>query len=67
VTLTVSNANGTNSKTSIISIRNIKMTSQKPIASFSKNVTAGYLPLSVAFTDNTTGFPTEWNGIKNAI
>jgi PKD repeat protein len=31
-----------------------------PTASFSSNVSTGYAPLSVAFTDRSTGSPTSW-------
>jgi PKD repeat protein len=56
VTLTVSNANGTNLKTNNI---NVKPAVQKPVPNFSSNVTKGYAPLSVAFTDKSTGAPTS--------
>ena len=32
----------------------------KPIASFTSDVTSGKLPLTVAFTDKSTGTPTAW-------
>ena len=48
VTLTISNANGTDSKTTTISV----MRSEGlPVADFSTNVKEGYAPLSVTFTD----------------
>ncbi len=31
-----------------------------PVANFTANVTTGYAPLSVQFTDLSTGIPTEW-------
>ncbi len=34
---------------------------QKPVANFWGTPRSGNLPLNVAFTDNTTGEPTEWN------
>ena len=34
---------------------------QAPVADFSANVTEGKEPLTVAFYDNSTGFPTSWN------
>jgi uncharacterized repeat protein (TIGR01451 family) len=33
----------------------------KPGANFSTNITSGYAPLSVQFTDSSTGSPTSWN------
>ena len=35
-------------------------TLQTPVASFISNVTSGNAPLSVAFTDKSTGSPTSW-------
>ncbi len=32
-----------------------------PVAGFSANVISGHAPLTVEFTDNSTGFPTDWN------
>jgi PKD repeat protein len=32
-----------------------------PTASFTKNTTGGLLPVTVAFTDSSTGTPTTWN------
>ncbi len=57
--LTVSNANGTDSKLAAITV------SEKPVpvllvANFSSNVTSGYAPLSVKFTDLSTKV-TGWN------
>ena len=49
VNLTVSNANGTNSKTTTIAVFN--ESNMPPIADFSTSVTGGYAPLSVTFTD----------------
>jgi PKD repeat protein len=60
VTLTVSNENGTDSKTNNI---NVKPAVQKPVPSFSSSVTTGYAPLSVSFTDRSTGSPTSWKWI----
>jgi len=34
---------------------------QKLAANFSSNVTSGYTPLNVLFTDKSTGTPTSWN------
>jgi len=68
VTLTVNNANGTDSKTCTI---NVRTAIPKIVTNFSSNVTAGYAPLSVAFTDTSTGTPGSWNwnfgdGTKNS-
>jgi len=38
----------------------VKKTLPPPVANFSANVTAGDAPLIVAFTDESTGSPTEW-------
>ena len=59
VNLTVSNGNGTNS-----TFANITVSEQPvlPVANFSANVSEGYAPLSVQFTDsseNATGW--DWN------
>ena len=48
VTLTISNANGTDSKTTTISVMR---SDGLPVADFSTNVKEGYAPLSVTFTD----------------
>jgi PKD repeat protein len=58
VILTVTNTAGSNTvtKTSYI-----KVTAVKPVANFASNVTSGNAPLSVAFTDSSTGTPTAWN------
>jgi PKD repeat protein len=36
-------------------------TSKTPVASFTTDVTSGFAPLSVQFTDTSTGSPTSWN------
>ena len=59
VNLTVSNRNGTDSKTSIITILQ-KPEPMYPVANFSTNVTSGYTPLAVEFTDLSEN-STEWN------
>jgi PGF-pre-PGF domain-containing protein len=54
VNLTVSNANGTNSKTATIVVLQEQGGNESPVmpvADFSTNVTSGYAPLSVMFTD----------------
>jgi len=35
--------------------------SQNPVANFTANVTSGCVPLTVSFTDQSTGNPTSWN------
>ncbi len=66
VNLTVSNANGTNSKTLNIIVQDPK---DIPVANLSTNVTSGYAPLAVQFTDlsqNSRGiawdFNNDWKG-----
>ncbi len=51
VKLTVSNENGTASKTSGIEVLEAEADTDLPIADFSANVTSGYAPLEVLFTD----------------
>ncbi len=48
---------------SIILTRHIELTpgESKPVANFSTSVTGGYVPLSVQFTDKSTGSPTSWS------
>ncbi|WP_082089518.1 PKD domain-containing protein [Methanosarcina horonobensis] len=53
VNLTVSNANGTASKTTTITVREAETDTGLPVADFSANVTSGYAPLSVLFTDQS--------------
>ncbi|WP_292388766.1 PKD domain-containing protein [Methanosarcina sp. UBA5] len=59
VTLTASNANGSNAliKTGYIAISNIL---NAPVTSFSASPTSGKVPLSVNFTDKSAGSPTAW-------
>jgi PKD repeat protein len=33
----------------------------QPVANFTANPTSGYKPLTVTFTDNSTGSPTSWS------
>ena len=64
VSLTVSNENGTDSKTATI---NVSEPVAIPVANFTSNVTIGYAPLPVQFTDLSQN-ATEWNwnfGDKN--
>ena len=56
VTLTATNANGSNMVTKTNYIKVVT----KPIASFSAKPTSGLSPLTVAFTDTSTGIPTKW-------
>ncbi len=56
LTLTVSNANGTNSKSAPITVE----AGPKLVASFSTNVTSGHAPLTVQFTDQSIN-ATVWN------
>jgi PGF-pre-PGF domain-containing protein len=61
VNLTVKNENGTNSKTlKIIADEAPNDDKVLPVADFSANVTSGYAPLSVQFTDSSQN-TTEWN------
>ena len=55
-TLTVSNANGTSSTFSAITILQPVL----PIANFSSNITSGYVPLTVQFTDLSKN-AVDWN------
>ena len=59
VTLTASNANGSNAltKKSYIAVSGILNT---PATSFSASSTSGKVPLNVSFTDQSTGSPTAW-------
>ena len=59
VTLTATNAAGSNTKTKFQYIK-VTSASPTPVASFTSNVTSGNVPLSVAFTDKSTGSPTSW-------
>ena len=61
VSLTVSNAGGTNTTTKTDYI--VVTTSAPPVAAFSASPTSGAAPLTVAFTDASTGSPTSgsWN------
>jgi len=58
VSLTASNKAGSNTvmESSYIVVTALKT----PVASFSSDVATGYAPLSVAFTDTSTGTPTSW-------
>jgi len=56
VTLTVTNAAGSNTvtKTNYITVV------AKPVAAFSASPTSGKVPLTVKFTDKSTGYPASW-------
>jgi PKD repeat protein len=58
VNLTVSNSGGSNTKTvpDYISVFDIL-----PVSSFSPNASSGYYPMSVKFTDTSSGYPASWN------
>ena len=58
VSLTVTNTQGSNTltKTNYISVA----APQPPVASFSGSPTSGIVPLTVNFTDTSTGQPTSW-------
>jgi PKD repeat protein len=60
VTLTASNEAGSGTKARPEYIK-VTVPIQKPVSDFSSNVTSGITPLNVAFTDKSTGKPTEWN------
>ena len=59
VTLTASNANGSNAltKSSYIAVSNVL---NAPVTNFSASPTSGKVPLTVGFTDQSTGSPTSW-------
>jgi YVTN family beta-propeller protein len=59
VTLTASDANGSNAltKTGYIAVSGILLT---PLANFSVSSTSGSVPLTVSFTDQSTGSPAAW-------
>ena len=44
---------------SLVAIQN--SSAQNPVANFTANVTSGCVPLTVSFTDQSTGNPTLWN------
>ncbi|WP_410508508.1 PKD domain-containing protein [Methanosarcina hadiensis] len=61
VALTVSNTAGSNTATKSNYIVVTGTAVQKPVASFSSNVTSGKVPLNVQFNDTSTGSPATWN------
>ncbi len=58
VNLTVKNAGGSNS---LVKTDYITVTSSPPVANFSIALTEGYAPLTVIFTDSSTGTVTNWS------
>jgi PKD repeat protein len=57
VTLTVTNAKGSNTVTETDYIKVIA----KPVANFTSSITSGKAPLNVVFTDTSTGTPSGWS------
>ena len=57
VNLTVTGPGGTDSK---VSEEYISVSPSQPVANFAANSTSGYAPLSVQFTDQSTGSVTGW-------
>jgi len=62
VNLTVKNSVGSNStvKTDYITVSETSTPVEPPVAAFIANVTSGTAPLTVNFTDQSTGSPTSW-------
>ena len=60
VTLTVTNAAGSNTVTKTNYISAGAAAAQTPVAAFSASPTSGNAPLNVTFTDSSTGSPTAW-------
>ncbi len=60
VTLTASNSAGSNSTTKASYIK-VTETVTKPVVSFWGSRTSGTAPLTIGFTDSSTGSPTAWN------
>ncbi|HEY3360701.1 MAG TPA: PGF-pre-PGF domain-containing protein [Methanosarcina sp.] len=58
VTLTVENSKGSNSTQKI---NYITVSTQPPSSNFLSNTTSGNIPLTVQFTDTSTGSPALWN------
>lgn len=58
VKLTVANSKGSNStlKTNYITV-----STKPPLSDFRSNITSGNIPLTVQFTDTSTGSPVSWN------
>ena len=65
VTLTVSNTNGTNPKSAVITVSERPIL---PVADFSTNTVSGYAPLSVQFTDlSKNAASRSWNFGDGAV
>lgn len=60
VTLTATNAGGSHTVTRQ-SVVIVQSPAQAPVASFTSGTTTGTAPLSVPFTDTSTGSPTSWS------
>ncbi|MDD5144041.1 PKD domain-containing protein [Methanoregula sp.] len=58
INLTVKNAGGSSS---LVKTDYISVTSSPPLANFSTALTDGYVPLTVTFTDSSTGTITNWS------
>jgi PGF-pre-PGF domain-containing protein len=58
VTLKVTNSKGSNSTQKI---NYITVSTKPPLSSFYSNITSGNIPLTVQFTDTSTGSPASWN------
>ena len=59
VTLTATNANGSNSKT-MSNYITVTAASSPPVAAFSGTPVSGIAPLTVQFTDSSSNTPTSW-------
>ncbi|MFZ2497409.1 PKD domain-containing protein [Methanosarcina sp.] len=60
VTLTATNAAGSNTVTKTNFVTVAGTATQKPVAAFSASPTSGSIPLKVQFTDQSTNSPTSW-------
>ncbi|WP_230629299.1 PKD domain-containing protein [Methanosarcina barkeri] len=62
VNLTIKNSVGSNStvKTEYITVSETSIPAEPPVAVFIADVTSGTAPLTVNFTDQSTGSPTSW-------
>jgi len=60
VKLTASNSNGSNALTKTGYIAVVSNVSNTSVTSFSASPTSGKVPLTVSFTDKSTGKPTSW-------
>ncbi|MDW5549982.1 PGF-pre-PGF domain-containing protein [Methanosarcina sp.] len=58
VTLKVTNSKGSNSTQKI---NYITVSTKPPLSSFYSNITSGNIPLTIQFTDTSTGSPASWN------